>query len=463
MKPPPPDGSGQVSRPEHRADVGRTTVLVLAFAGLGGILYGYDIGAISGALLFMRPEFGLNAAQMSLIVAAVLGGGSLATLVGGPAADLFGRKGVIKAAGALFILGVSILISAKDFDIAMLGRLVQGIGVGLITVVIPLYLIEVIHRDLRGRGIALFQLCLTFGILLGYVVDYAFSSAGNWRAMFAVALVPGVVFVLGAFTLPQSPRWLYFRGRGSEALKLLGKMYSPEEAKSIFREIEAGASHGDEADSWKLLRFPGYWKAFAIALSIGMLNQLTGVNSVLQFSAVILHQSGFSSAAAAIVGSVCIGLINFVMTALMLPLIDRFGRRPLLLVGTLGSAASYILIGVAHFFSASSATQGYVTLIGLLLFMAFFAMGPGIVAWLAISETLPLKIRAKGMSVTLFCNSLLSASLAAVFMTVVNHIGYGGTFFILAALIALYAWVVWRFLPETKGLSLEEIEQHFLG
>lgn len=461
--PPLPDTAGRRPEPPHRARIDRTTTLVLAFSGLGGILYGYDIGAISGALLFMRPEFGLNAAQMSLIVAAVLGGGSLATLIGGPAADLFGRKGVIVAAGILFILGVSILISATGFGIAMLGRLVQGIGVGLITIVIPLYLVEVIHRDLRGRGIALFQLCLTFGILLGYVVDYAFSSTGNWRAMFAAALIPGAIFILGAFTLPQSPRWLYFRGRGSEARALLGKMHSLEEAESIFRDIEAGARPGDEAGAWGMLRLPGYWKAFAIALSIGMLNQLTGVNSVLQFSTVILHQSGFSNATAAIVGSACIGLMNFLTTALMLPLIDKFGRRPLLLIGTIGSAASFMLIGAAHWFSASSATQGYVTLIGLLSFMAFFAMGPGIVAWLAISETLPLTIRAKGMSVTLFCNSLLSACLAAVFMGIVDRIGYGGTFFMLAALTSLYACVVWRFLPETKGLSLEEIEQHFLG
>lgn len=461
--PTPHPASERISPQPGRTTFDRTTAMVLAFSGLGGVLYGYDIGAISGALLFMRPELGLNGAQMSLIVAAVLGGGSLATLIGGPAADLFGRKGIIKAAGILFMLGVLILISATSFEVAMVGRLVQGIGVGLITVVVPLYLIEVIHRDLRGRGITLFQLCLTFGILLGYVVDYAFSTSGDWRAMFATALVPAAVFVLGAFTLPQSPRWLYFRGRDSEARKLLMEMHGPEEAGSILQELETSASHSGDAGSWKLFRLKKYWKAFAIALSIGMLNQLTGVNSVLQFSSVILHQSGFSNTTAAIVGSTCVGLINFLMTALMLPLIDKFGRRPLLLTGTLGSAASFVLIGAVHCFSVPSALQGYVTLAGLLLFMAFFAMGPGIVAWLAISETLPLKIRAKGMSVTLFCNSLLSAGLAAIFMAAVAHLGYGGMFFVLASFTALYAWVVWRFLPETRGLSLEEIEQHFLG
>lgn len=436
--------------------------LAMAIAALGGMLYGYDIGIIAGALVFMKTELSLDPQQMSYIVAAVLGGGSLATLVGGPMADRFGRKSTLLLAGVVFALGVVITAMAADYIGALAGRLVQGIGVGLVTIVVPLYIVEVMPPSIRGRSVTLFQLCLTFGILVGYLVGYAFNASGDWRAMFATALAPAALFVLAGLALPKSPRWLYKQGRVEEARRELGRTHSAAEAQTTYTEMSNGQS-GTETGRWSLLLAPGYRKAFFLALAIGLLNQLTGINTLLQFNTVILNQSGLVAGGHAVLGSVSVGLTNFVITIIGLCLIDRVGRRPLLIIGTAGSTVALVFMALIHLLTEPSVFQGYATLAGLIGFIVFFAIGPGIVVWLAISEVLPLAIRAKGMAVALFANSLMSAILAAVFMDLVAYAGYAGAFGLLAVAVFVYLLVAIFPLPETSGRKLEDIEKHFLG
>ncbi len=455
--------NAQTDASDLRSRTRNVALLVMAIAGLGGILYGYDLGIISGALLFMKNDLSLAPSEMSLIVAAVLGGGSLATLVGGPFADRFGRKVTILVSGAIFIIGVVIVTVATNFVSVLVGRLVQGIGVGFITIVIPLYIVEVVPSKMRGRTVTLFQLFLTFGILLGYVVGYAFNGSSDWRAMFATALLPGIVFLLVGVVLPKSPRWLYRCGKTDQARALLLRTQTPDEVDTTLQELEDAARGADTGNSWALLVKPGYRKAFLIALAIGILNQLTGINTLLQFNTVILHQSGLHSGATAVLGSVAVGLVNFVVTIIALSLIDKVGRRPLLIIGTLGSMLTLLFIGAVHALTDPSAFQGYATLIGFIAFIVFYAIGPGVVVWLAISEIMPLAIRAKGMAIALFANSLASAGLAAIFLDLVGVIGYSGMFFMLAFFVFLYALVAIFPLPETKGRKLEEIEHHFLG
>lgn len=436
--------------------------LAMAIAALGGMLYGYDIGIIAGALVFMKTELALDPQQMSYIVAAVLGGGSLATLVGGPLADRFGRKPTLLLAGVVFALGVVITAMAADYLGALAGRLVQGVGVGLVTIVVPLYIVEVMPPSIRGRSVTLFQLCLTFGILVGYLVGYAFNASGDWRAMFATALAPAALFVLAGLALPKSPRWLYRQGRVEEARVELTRTHSAAEAETTFAEMTSGQS-GTETGRWSLLFAPGYRKAFFLALAIGLLNQLTGINTLLQFNTVILDQSGLGAGGHAVLGSVSVGLTNFVITIIGLCLIDRVGRRPLLIIGTAGSTVALLFMALIHLLTEPSVFQGYATLAGLIGFIMFFAIGPGIVVWLAISEVLPLAIRAKGMAVALFANSLMSAILAAVFMDLVAYAGYAGAFGLLAVAVFIYLLVAIFPLPETSGRKLEDIEKHFLG
>ena len=440
-----------------------TARLAIGAAALGGMLYGYDIGIIAGALVFMKPALSLSGSEMSLIVAAVMGGGSLATLVGGPAADRYGRKSTLTLAGLVFIVGVVVTMLATGYAGALIGRLIQGIGVGLVTIVVPLYMVEVMPPAVRGRSVTLFQLCLTFGILAGYLVGYAFNASGDWRAMFATALVPAVAFVALGLVLPKSPRWLFKQGRTDEARAVLGRTHSAAEAETTYAELAAQTDADAAAGRWSLLLSPGYRKAFFLALAIGLLNQLTGINTLLQFNTLILDQSGLGSGAAAVLGSVTVGLTNFVVTIIGLVLIDRVGRRPLLIVGTAGATLALAFMAIIHVTTAASPFQGYATLAGLIGFVIFFAIGPGIVVWLAISEVLPLAIRAKGMAVALFANSLMSAALAAVFMDIVAAAGYAGAFALLAIAVFVYMLIAIVPLPETKGRKLEEIETYFLG
>jgi len=441
----------------------KTILIVMAIAGLGGFLYGFDIGVIAGALVFLKKDLAISSNQASLIVAAVLGGGSLATLFSGPFADRFGRRFSINLSAVVFIIGTIVLIYSTSFAHIMIGRLIQGVGVGIITIVVPLYVAESTPSSLRGRGVTLFQLCLTFGILVGYLVNYALKSSGNWQLMFATALIPSVLFLIGGlFLLPRSPRWLYQHGDTDEARSVLAKIQNNVDVDEALNKIKAVIEEENKrtGSSWVLLFKPGYRKAFLLALGIGILNQMTGINVLLQFNTTILKASGLNTA---VLGSTVIGLANFVITIIAMSLVDKIGRRPLLIIGTAGVTISLLFIGIMQAFFPPSLLVGYSTLAGFMVFIIFYAVGPGVVVWLAISEVLPLAIRAKGMAIALFANSLVSAGLAAIFMIMVGVVGYSGTFFILAFFVFLYLLIAIFPLPETKDRSLEEIEKEFLA
>jgi sugar porter (SP) family MFS transporter len=437
----------------------------MSLSGVGGILYGYDLGIISGALLFMNSSLALTPADSSLIVAAVLGGGAFATLFSGPFADRFGRRLSLNISAVVFIVGIVLVVFSHSFIGVLIGRVVQGVGIGIITIVVPLYLVETMPPSLRGRGVTLFQLCLTFGILLGYLIGYALNASGDWRMMFATMLVPAIGFLGGGlFALPRSPRWLYRQGRIEEANAVLARIQPATEANQAMAEIRAaiGEETKNQSSDWGLLFRPGYRKAFYIALGIAVLNQLTGINTVLQFNTLILQQSGLHNNATAILGSVGVGLANFAVTIVAFALIDKIGRRPLLILGTAGSGIALLFLGIVHMIFPASIFEGYATLIGFVAFVIFYAIGPGVVVWLAISEVLPLAIRAKGMSVALFANSLASAGLAVVFMSATQLFGYGSVFLLLTFFAFLYFLVAVLALPETRGQTLESIEEGLL-
>lgn len=442
----------------------RATLVVMAFAGLGGILYGFDIGVISGALVFMEKDLSISANDSSLIVSAVLFGGAFATLVSGWFADRYGRRFSINVSAVIFIVGTVLLMLSNSFAMVMTGRLVQGIGIGIITIVVPLYVAETVPARFRGRGVALFQLCLTFGILLGYLVNYALEGTRDWQLMFATVLVPAALFLIGGLAvLPRSPRWLYQHGFGDEARDVLARTQGNAEVGGALAEMQSiiEAEHATSGGSWGALLSRRYRKAFLIALGVGVLNQLTGINVLLQFNAPILTASGLTNTA--VLGSVGVGAVNFVVTGIALLLVDRLGRRPLLIFGTAGILVSLLFIGVIHLFFPPSLFAGYATLVGFIAFIVFYAVGPGVVVWLAISEIQPLVVRAKGMAVALFGNSLMSAVLAGVFMYLVSLIGYGGVFLLLAFFVLLYLLIAIFPLPETKGRTLEEIERSLTG
>lgn len=437
-------------------------LFLMFFGGLGGILYGYDIGVISGALVFMKPQIHLTDNQISFLVAAVLGGGAFATLIAGFIANQIGRKATIFIASVIFLVGLVIIVDAHSYTSALVGRLIQGAGIGIEMIVLPLYLAEAAPSPLRGRFVTLFQLFLTFGIVLAYSIDLLFAHSENWRGMFACVFIPGILLLLGTFYVSESPRWLYLKQQKEKALQALLRTHAPEAAARDLQqmaELEAQkttTAYG-KTSIWKKY----YLVPFFIALAVACLNQLTGINSVLQFGTLILQSQGAPSNLLAMVGTVGIGLLNMLTTVVALLLVDRLGRKFLLTIGTGGLVCALIFLGLVSMFGANSAEKSYLILAGLLAYIMFFAIGPGVVVWLAISELIPTRIRSTGMSVCLFANSLVSAILASIFMLLVHKIQYSGTFFFCGAFTVIYFLLAVFVLPETKNKTLEDIEASF--
>jgi SP family galactose:H+ symporter-like MFS transporter len=433
---------------------------VAGLVSIGGILYGYDIGVISGALLFIKNSIAMNDTQMGYIVGAVLGGGLFGTLAAGPIADRFGRKFLIATAAFIFIVGIFQILFAKTFITIFTARLLLGTAVGMIAVAVPLYVAEIVPSKNRGKYMTLFQLFLTFGIVLAYFVDLIFTPSGNWRGMFAVLLLPASVLFTGILVLPETPRWLISNNQPEKARQVLAKIR--QHATEVEEEMSLIAVSFDRVrSSWREFLTPQFLNATFIAVSIAVFNQLTGINSFLQYAPLILKNAGMSSNELTMLGSVGIGMLNFIFTIIAITLIDSLGRRPLLLAGVFGVMVSEIYLGCITFFIPHSTVSGGLILGGLLLFIASFAIGPGVVVWLAISELFPTRFRGKGIAVCLFFNSLAATILSVYFLPLVKLIGMGATYWLFAFFSFSYFLVVLFSLPETKSRTLEEIQLSF--
>ncbi|MCK4608362.1 MAG: sugar porter family MFS transporter [Gammaproteobacteria bacterium] len=438
-------------------------LVIILFAGLGGILYGYDIGIIAGALIFMKHEIALNVGQVSILIAAVLGGGSIATLISGPLADWLGRRTMLTVSAVVFISGIIVLVSSHSFAGVLTGRLIEGVGVGVITMIVPLYLAESAPASVRGSGVTAFQLFLTLGILVAYLVALLFAHSGNWRGMFLCALVPGALFFIGSLLIIESPRWLFFKDKKEQAIAALQRSRSETEVE---HDIYMMTKIDIERKQQNVIGQESLWQKhyllpFLLAFSIACLTQLTGINVFLQLCTLILQHAGLQSNVVSMLGSVGIGVVNFIVTLIAMLLVDKIGRKPLLIFGASGIVIALFYLGVISWLFSPSLLQGYLTIAGLLLFIASFAIGPGVVVWIAISELMPMPIRSKGMAICLFANCLASTVLASVFLKLTHYIGYTGVFWMCGIFTLLYLAIAIFFLPETKGKSLEEIEQCF--
>jgi len=434
---------------------------VILFAATGGILYGYDLGIISGALLFIQKDISMSVAQSSFLVGAVLGGGAIATLVSGTLADWFGRKHMIIAAAIIFLVGVFSLVYAHTYRMVLLGRITQGIGVGIVTIIIPLYLAESLPSQIRGRGISTFQLMLTIGIVLANVVSIYFVPTHNWRGMFVSASVPGVLLLLGGIILPYSPRWLFNQGKTEAALKSFSKTHHASWVQREWDNFLALANHEKQTFStyFKALKQSKFLKPMIIVLSVACLQQLMGVNSILQFSAFLLKENGLSSNLSAVLGSNVVAIANFAITLIGLFLVDKIGRRKLLCFGTGAAAISLIYLAIMYLIMPFGQAKAIGMLSGFVAFILSYAIGPGLCIWIVLAELLPAKIRSTGMSVALCANSLISTVFASVFLPLAQHITYGGIFFVCAIASGAYCLVCYNCVPETKNKSLEEIEK----
>ena len=584
-------------------DKTRYNRFLLLVAGLGGLLYGVDVGIIAGALPYLEATSGLTAGQLSIVVAAVLLGSVISTLFAGLLADWMGRKLLMTLSGVLFVVSIPVIALSHSYEALVLGRLLQGISAGLIGVVVPLYLAECLSASTRGKGTGIFQWLLTLGIVTAAIVGMFFSirvdevaKLGDasrllafkdtaWRSIFWVSLPPGILFVIGSLLVAESPRWLFRRGKREAARIALLRSRTAEQANLELAEMEvadaaekSSTSNGSNARESLLRR--KYVIPFVLACVILACNQATGVNSIIGYNANILLQSGLSDVQAHW-GYVIFTIVNFLMTIGGVLLVDRKGRKFLLSLGSAGIIVSLLCAGslfrqteklridsraavqskvtpdqkltlrydqktadallaasgdehtglrnaptsliviyscgdfraatkvarsddpaakpieitrdgclpankVVAFFSnpfsnleasrqaplkidnalvspVPSTHNGWMVAITLFIFMAFFAIGPGVCVWLALSELMPTRIRSNGMSIALLINQAVSTAIAATFLPTVGKYGYSTMFFAFAACTVIYFITAAVFLPETKGKTLEEIEALFEG
>jgi sugar porter (SP) family MFS transporter len=438
---------------------GATFVYIAAlFAALGGLLFGYDTGVISGALIFIKREFGLTTAAEEIVVSGVLLGATIGAIIGGKAADLFGRRRVLLVTAAIFGIGALASGVAPSPVILILSRVVLGLAIGLASTNVPVYLSEVAPPHARGWVVSLFQLAVTIGIVVAYLTDYAFAGIEGWRWMLGLAIVPALVFGIGMFFLPETPRWLIHRGHHEVAHHVLLRIRDVADVNVEIDEIKMSLAQQTESGRWTDLLRRQVRPALVVGLGLAIFQQITGINTVIYYAPKILQAAGFNSASGAILATAGVGVVNVGMTIIAMFLVDRAGRRPLLLVGIAGMIVTLGMLGLSFRISNPSGQLAWIAVICLMAYVGSFAISLGPIFWLLIAEIYPLRIRglAEGTAATFNWGSNLIVSLT--FLTLLEKLGASATF-LLYAFASVASWLFAYYLvPETKGRTLEEIE-----
>ena len=433
-----------------------TVILTAAVAALGGAIFGYDTSVISGAMLFLRTDFHLSDFQVEFAVAIALAGALVGAALAGYSTDRWGRRWmlVVTAVGFGFFSVLSGLATGLvSFCIA---RLFVGACIGIASLTVPLYIAEMSPARIRGALVSLNQLAIGTGIGIAYFVDYALASSGSWRWMFASAVFPAAVLLVGMIFLPESPRWLARKGFREKALENFHRLGRGDEAETELAEVESTLQ--EEEEGFGILLRPGFRVAVLVGVGLAIFQQITGINTIIYYAPIILQKSGYPSAKAAILATAIIGLANIVVAAVAMLLVDRLGRRILLLVSTAGMAVSLGLIGAA--FQAKSG--GITVFYEIISYCVAFGIGLGPVMWLLISEIYPTKIRGKAMSLATLSVWGSNWLVAETFLSLLNHAGMAWTFW-LYGIISVAAFVFCLALvPETKGRTLEAIEHHWM-
>lgn len=433
--------------------------IAAAISALGGLLFGYDTGVISGAVLFIRQDFSLSPTSVEFVISCVLIGALLGAMGGGALADRYGRRRVIVATAALFVAGSIATALSPSVAWLIAGRIVVGAAIGVASFTAPLYISEVSPVAIRGRLVSINQLALTCGIVVSYLIDYALSGAHAWRWMFALAAVPAAMLGLGMLWLPESPRWLVGRRMTAAARTVLQRIRGTNDVDAELEAMQRDVAV--EGGGWKELLAPLIRPALIVGVSLAVFQQVTGINTVIYYAPMIFQFAGFKSVSASILATVGVGAVNVVMTLAALLLVDRVGRRPLLLAGLAGMVLGLGALGLAFRLSQLSASLGWIAAGSLMLYVGAFAVGLGPVFWLLIAEIYPLKIRGLAMSVATAANWGANLLVALTFLTLIQMAGRAPTFW-LYALVGIGAWLfAWFYVPETKGRSLEEIEAHW--
>ncbi|OLL20615.1 MULTISPECIES: sugar porter family MFS transporter [unclassified Rhodococcus (in: high G+C Gram-positive bacteria)] len=450
--------------PRHR----RFLTLLTVVSTLGGLLFGYDTGVISGALLYMKDDLALSPVGEATVVSALLFPGAAGgALLGGRLADRLGRKGALLVCAALFLVGALGCALAPNVQAMVLARIVLGLGVGAAAVTCPLYLAEMAPAERRGRMVTVNELMIVIGQMLAFtvnaVLDQVVEDPGVWRLMLAVAAVPAVLLFVGMLVLPDSPRWYAVRGRLDDTRRVLQLSRPGPEAAEEFAVISAHAERDVQEDKGAALRdlkaFPWMRRILWIGCGLAVVQQATGINTVNYYAPTILEESGLG-VSASLVATIAVGVTSVVMTIVGIVLLGFVRRRRMLVAGFAGVAASQAALAVV-FLLPESTMRSYVILAGMIVFVAFVQCFIGTCVWLLLSEIFPMTIRGFAMGIAVFVLWTTNAIISFAFPILNGALGSTGTFglFVIVNIVSLL--FVLRFVPETKGRSLEELEDDF--
>jgi sugar porter (SP) family MFS transporter len=436
-------------------------IYVVSLVGaIGGMLFGFDTGAISGAILYLKKEFSLTSGLQEVVTSIALLGAAIGATIGGPLADRYGRRHLIVVTAGMFVIGSLAAAAANSVAWLIAARLFIGSAIGVASFVTPLYLSEIAPAKIRGALVSLNQVAVTVGILASYLTDYAFAHDGGWRWMFGVGVVPALALGIGIMLMPSSPRWLMLVGRRQEAESALARIRgSAAGVDAELQEINTNVSQ--PKSGYRILLQPQFRLPLIIGIALAALQQVTGINTVIYYAPTIFEFAGLGSAEAAIFATLGVGIVNVALTLVALWLIDRVGRRPLLLVGEAGMMVSLVVLGAGFLWHGAGGMTGWITAASLMAYVGFFAIGLGPVFWLLIAEIYPQEVRGLAMSVATLTNWAMNLIVALTFLTLVDAIGTSATFWTYAVLTAVALVFTWTLVPETKGHTLEEIEAHW--
>jgi len=428
-----------------------------AAAALAGLLMGYDLGVVSGVLLYIEPLFHLTSSDSGFIVSAMPLGALFGALTCGKLNDKIGRKYAIKIAAILFLLGSLACATTLSIEQLIAGRLLLGMAIGIGSFSAPLYIAEIAQKEYRGKLVTFNQLAITLGIVLAYIMDYYYSFASDWRAMMGFGAVLALLLLIMCTLMPRSPRWLALRGKPEQALEILKQLHGEAYAREEMHDIQNAASN-HHMSLREALRHKGVRSVLLIGIMVSILTQGIGTNAIIYYAPHILKFAGFSNDATSLLGTVGIGCFDVIFTVLALFLLDRTSRRRLLLMGLFGIAICLLIISISIDHQQNSQRVAWTILISMMIFIAFQALSTGPACWLIPSEIFPTQVRGLGMGLSVAFNWWANVVVAFLFPIMVQHLSGAVTFegFLGVAIFSIvYFYYV---LPETRGVSLEAIE-----
>lgn len=458
-------------------------IVIAAVASTGGLLFGFDTGVISGALPFLKESWGLTSGQQEWVTTAALIGAVLGALSSGRITDIFGRKKVILVTSVIFALGAILTGASPNPAFLAFSRIVLGIAIGISSFTVPLYISEISPTKIRGALVSSFQLMITIGILVSYFSNLAFADESNpysWRWMFYVGVFPAIILFVGMLFLPETPRFLIGKGKEEKGRKILSKVEDPALVDEAIRKIKADIERDKvAATNWTEIFKPWLRTALFIAIGIMFVQQFVGINTIIYYAPTVFIIAGFAGPKAAIAATVSVGVVNVLATVLSMFLIDKIGRRKLYFIGVTGMAIALTALGTFFLMKDNlGPSLKYITVASILIYILFFAISLGPLGWLIISEIFPLKVRGLGMSIGSLSNWLFNAIVTFTFLKLAWFFtadgmeimkegateadpNPAGAFFVYAVIAVIGLIWGYKYIPETKNITLEEIEDHW--